>query len=136
MHRFGGLTLTATGILHTLVGLVAYSGPLGDIGRDGVFNAIGSHFDRDAAFWFLMTGILLVTLGQLSRWVQRQTGRLPAFLGWTLLAVAAVVAVLMPFSGWPLVAVSGGLLLAAARGGGARPAAAPATSDPQALLRS
>ena len=115
MGRFGGPLLLATGIIHTLVGLLAYAAPLADIGRAGVFNAVGSHADRDAAVWFLLSGVLLITLGQLSRWVQQQTGTLPAFLGWTLLGVAAAIAILMPVSGWPLVAAAGGLLLAAVR---------------------
>ena len=76
---------------------------------------MGSHADRDAAVWFLVSGVLLIPLGQLSRWAQQQTGTLPAFLGWTLLGVAAAVGILMPVSGWPLVAVAGGLLLAVVR---------------------
>ena len=115
MNRSGGRLLLATGIIHTLVGLLAYAAPLADIGRAGVVNAVGTHADRDAAVWFLLSGVLLITLGGLSRWAQRHTGTLPAFLGWTLLAVAAAVAILMPLSGWPLVAAAGGLLLRAAR---------------------
>ena len=124
MNRFGGPLLTATGIIHTLVGLLAYAAPLADIGRAGVVNAVGSHTDRDAAVWFLLSGVLLITLGQLSRWAQQHTGTLPAFLGRTLLGVAAAVAILMPVSGWPLVAAAGGLLLAAARVKGRRGTAA------------
>ena len=125
MDRFGGPLLIATGIIHTLVGLLAYAAPLAAIGRAGVFNAVGSHADRDAAVWFLLSGVLLITLGQLCRWTQQQTGTLPAFLGWTLLGVAAATATLMPVSGWPLVAAAGGLLLTAARVKGRRGTAAP-----------
>ncbi len=133
MTRFGVPLLIATGIIHTLVGLLAYAAPLADIGRAGVFNAVGSHADRDAAVWFLLSGVLLITLGQLSRWAQQHTGTLPAFLGWTLLGVGAAVAILMPVSGWPLVAAAGGLLLVAARVKGRRDTAAP--SALQALPR-
>ena len=115
MNRLGAPLLLATGIIHTLLGLLAYAAPLADIGRAGVVNAVGTHADRDAAVWFLLSGVLLITLGQLARWAQQRTGMLPAFLGWTLLGIAAAVAVLMPASGWPLVAAAGGLLLAAAR---------------------
>ena len=127
MNRFGAPLLLATGIIHTLVGLLAYAAPLADIGRAGVFNAVGTHADRDAAVWFLLTGVLLITLGQLCRWAQQHSGTLPAFVGWTLLGVAAAVAVLMPVSGWPLVAAAGGLLLVAARGKGRRGMVVPST---------
>ncbi len=131
MGRFGGLLLLATGIIHSLVGLLVYAAPLADIGRAGVFNAVGSHADRNAAVWFLLSGVLLITLGQLSRWAQQHTGMLPTFLGWTLLGVAAAIAILMPVSGWPLVAAAGGLLLRAARVTERRDTAAP--SDVQLL---
>ena len=132
MNRLGAPLLLATGIIHTLVGLLAYAAPLADIGRAGVFNAVGTHADRDAAVWFLLSGVLLITLGQLARWAQRQTGTLPAFVGWTLLGVAAAVAILMPASGWPLVAAAGGLLLAAARTKMGRGAVLPSTRQGRA----
>lgn len=122
MRRFSGHVLIAVGIVHNIVGIVGYSRPLADIGRGGVFNAVVPHFDRDAAFWFLMSGVLIFILGQLARWSQQRTGILPAFLGWELLAVAVVLAILMPVSGWPLVVTCSGLLLAASRGDGAKPA--------------
>ena len=130
MARFGAPLLVAMGIIHALVGLLAYAAPLADISRAGVFNAVGSHTDRDAAVWFLLSGVLLITLGQLSRWSQQQTGTLPAFVGWTLLGVAAAVAILMPVSGWPLVAAAGGLLLRVARVTGRRGTAAPTALQP------
>ena len=132
MGRFGGSLLIATGVIHTLVGLLAYAAPLADIGRAGVVNAVGSHADRDAAVWFLLSGVLLLTLGRVCRWARRQTGTLPAFVGWTMLGIAAAVAVLMPASGWPLVAAAGGLLLAASRGSGRHGTAVPPTLQSRA----
>jgi hypothetical protein len=40
----------------------------------GAFDAVGSHTDRQAAVWFLMTGAALLLFGYLTRWTQRQTG--------------------------------------------------------------
>ena len=136
MHRFGGHVLTAIGGLHLAVGSLAYARPLAAIGRDGFVNAVDGHVDRDAAFWFLMTGVLLVLLGQLVRWAQRRLGTLPAFLGWSLLALAAVGAILMPFSGFWLLLVAAVLALAAARARDARPAGPMATAEPRSLTSS
>jgi hypothetical protein len=113
----GGLALTVTGAIHTVYGLVAYGATLADIAGDGVFNAVGSSAgpDRDAALWFLVTGVLLIVLGRFARWAQRVTGTLPPFVGWSVIGVAVLVGVLVPASGWPLVAVSGVLLLGAGR---------------------
>ena len=109
--RAGGVALLATGTSHTALGLLAYADPLAAIARDGVLNAVGTHTDRDAAVWFLVTGLLLITLGALATWTRARLGTLPAFLGYSVLVIAAAVALVMPFSGWPLVAVSGSLLL-------------------------
>jgi hypothetical protein len=122
MARFTGQTLMLIGALHTLVGLLNI-GPLADIARAGVFNAVGSHTDREAAVWFLMTGVALLLVGYVTRWTQRQTGTLPAALGWTLLAIATVGLVLMPRSGFWLLVPAAVLALAAARHGSARVAA-------------
>ena len=115
ISRAGGPALTATGTIHTAFGLLAYADPLAGIARDGVLDAIGTHADRDAALWFLVTGLLLITLGAMATWAYARLETLPAFLGYSVLAIATGVAVAMPFSGWPLVAVSGALLLTAAR---------------------
>ena len=136
MHRFGGHVLTAIGVLHLAVGSLAYAGPLAAIGRDRFFNAVDGHIDRDAAFWFMLTGLLLVLLGQLVRRAQRRLGTLPAFLGWSLLALSAVGALLMPFSGFWLLLVAAVLALAAARARGAGPAGPVATADPRSLTSS
>ena len=113
----GPAALTWTGVIHTLYGVVAYGATLAEIVGDGVFNAIGSDSGpgRDAALWFLATGVLLIVLGRMARWAQRSTGTLPSFLGWSVVGLALVIGVLNPASGWPLVAVSGALLLAARR---------------------
>ncbi|MGF1473856.1 MAG: DUF6463 family protein [Rubrobacteraceae bacterium] len=117
MGRLGGPALIVVSLIHTAVGIVFYWRPLGDIVRGGLFNAVVPHFDRDAAFWFLMSGALIFVLGQLAWWSQRRIGTLPAFVGWETIALAAVLGILMPVSGWPLVAACGLMLLGAARFG-------------------
>ncbi len=115
MQRFTGHSLLAVGILHTLGGLLAFITSLGAIARDGFVNAVDPHPDRQAAFWVLLSGVLLMTLGHGTRWAQQRTGTLPPALGWALLAVAAAGAILMPFSGFWLLFPPALLVLAAAR---------------------
>lgn len=109
----GAKALTLTGAIHTVYGLVAYGAVLGAIAGDGVFNAIGSspRPERDAALWFVTSGVLLIVLGRMAAWVQSNNAMLPRFLGWSVLGVAVVVGILTPASGWPLVAASGIILV-------------------------
>ena len=136
MRRYGGQFLLAVGLLHLVVGGLVYAQPLADIGGDGFFNAVDGHVDRDAAFWFMLSGVLLVILGQLTSWAQRRTGTLPRPLGWSLLAVSAVGALLMPFSGIWLLLPPAVLALAAARAGGSTPGAPVATAESRSAASS
>ncbi len=117
MDRYTGQALMLIGALHTLVGFLLYGGPLADIARDGVFDAVGAHPDRQAAVWFLVTGVALLLFGYVTQWTQRQTGTLPVALGGTLLALAAAGLVLMPLSGFWLLIPAAVLALAASRHG-------------------
>lgn len=83
----GGVALIVTGVIHTFVGVAAYGSTLADIAGEGIFNAIGSNPGptRDAALWFLVTGVSLIVLGRLARWAQRATGTLPRSLGWSVI---------------------------------------------------
>lgn len=125
LSRAVGEFQMAIGALHTLVGILLFREQLAAIGRDGVGNAVDPHADRQAAFWFLTSGALIVTSGQLARWAQRRTGMLPAAFGWNTLAIGVAGVVVMPISGFWLVIAQALFALAASRRGGAG-AAAPA----------
>jgi hypothetical protein len=81
-------------------------GLLVEIGRAGFFNVIEHHPSRASLFWFLFTGLMMILCGQLCFWIERQLGRtLPAFVGWELLILSVIGAVLMPISGiWLILA--------------------------------
>lgn len=115
MQRFTGHSLIAVGALHTLVGIMSFGRPLAGIARDGMFNAVDPHPERQAAFWFLLTGALLVVLGQSTRWAQRRTGTVPGSLGTSLLVISLAGVVLMPVSGFWLLLPSAFLTLGASR---------------------
>ncbi len=103
MRRLSGPLLMAIGVLDLLYVLVFHSRQLAAIARDGFFDAVEigpAHLEREVAFWHLTCGITLVILGGLVRWTQARTGTLPAFLGWSLLALGSFGAVLVPVSGF------------------------------------
>lgn len=106
--------------LHTLFGLFVLPAsldpnPLAGIVADGFVNAIGGNVDREVTFWFLATGIVLFIVGHLTHWVIRQTGRIPALVGWWTLGFAVPSLVLLPGSPFWLVLALGILALVAAR---------------------
>ena len=105
MRRWIGPLLMATGVLDILYVFVFHYRQLAAIAGDGFFNAVEpdvayATFDREMAFWHLTFGLMAVILGALIRWTQARTGTLPAFLGWSLLALGAAGVVLMPVSGF------------------------------------
>lgn len=120
MQKVSGYWLIAVSIIHVLVGLWVFSEPLAEIARSGWFNAVAPdpfapYFNREDAFWFMMVAPFLFTFGQLCCWAQAQQIILPAFLGWTLLATAAVGVFLEPISGFWLLIPPGFLILATSR---------------------
>ncbi|WP_406860648.1 DUF6463 family protein [Streptomyces sp. HUAS MG47] len=112
-------------LLHFVYGLVAQPHAWGAIARDGVLRSVvdtgaRDHFLREFSVWWMISGVALLAMGTLARHAVRTTGRLPAQVGWYLVAVGIPLCVLyFPVTGgWPVLAV-GVLGLVAAR----RPAA-------------
>ena len=102
-----GKYIIATGILHTIVGVIGYWKPLWTIIQSGVFNAVEPHFDRTTAFWFLIAGGLMIMLGQIVDWALATTGKLPRSLGLGMIITAIVGIVIMPISGFWLILIEG-----------------------------
>ena len=100
MKRWIGPAIMATAVLHTIVGFIFASQPLMDVVNAGVFNAVDPHFDRMAAIWFLLFGVMLFLLGMFVQWALQTTGTLPASVGWVFLLMCIVGAILMPASGF------------------------------------
>ncbi|MFI6157503.1 DUF6463 family protein [Kitasatospora sp. NPDC051170] len=109
--------VVGTGVVHLVYGGVQ-ANAWGEIWRDGVVAAAAGADPgpREASVWYAVCGVALVGIGLLARWALRETGRLPAPLGWLLIALGAPLCVLyFPGSGgWLLLAV-GVLALVAAR---------------------
>ncbi|MGH2615547.1 MAG: DUF6463 family protein [Thermomicrobiales bacterium] len=127
MRRFVGLAVIVVGVLHLVSVAVAKSEALAAVARDGMIDAVEPHAEREAAFWSLWFGIFVVTTGALIARLQAEGRAVPAFAGWTLLAMGLVGGLLMPFSGFWAGIPLGLLLIVPARQRSLRPASRPRT---------
>lgn len=104
VRPLAGPILIAISLIHLACVPVFYGPALADIIDAGVVNALevdGTVIDsRDAAFWYVAAGLGMVLLGYLAWWVERRIGRLPAGLGWLLVAFATANVLLFPVSGF------------------------------------
>jgi hypothetical protein len=128
MDRVPGTALMVTGIGHALLGLVLFRAPLAAIVHDGIANSIRhGQFERAAAFWFLIFSPACFLLGLLANHaVARRDRWLGAVVGWNLVAIGGVGALVMPVSGFWILVVLAPFVFKAVRGlddPGAHPAA-------------
>ena len=106
-----GNLLIATGILHNVVGFIMGWSVLTDIVRSGFINSINSDMDRNAIFWFLFAGFMLIMFGKLIQHYLEAGWPLPKWVGLSLLAMAVIGCVMMPISGFWLVLPQAALIL-------------------------
>ena len=114
--------LMAIGVLHVLGGVWVGRAPLARIFREGFFgeadSALGTvppQMEKELVFWFLLWGVFTVLVGQLLAWMARQGRRPPAHIGWELVAISLVAALLMPKGGFWLVLIPAFLMISDAR---------------------
>ncbi len=113
--RYSGRVLTILGIVHVLCAPLFYADALRGIVSAGIFNGVGDLPDRDAAFWFIGFGLLVIVLGEIVHWTQRQTGVVPPFLGPGLLVISIVAVIVTPASPFWLILALAMVEIAAAR---------------------
>ena len=99
MRRWIGRSLLAIGLLHTVFGGVVLKPVWTALLHEGVWNTVNQQPLREAAYWFLFFGFVVLLLGALTDWCEAQQQRLPAFLGWGLLVMTVGGVVVMPLSG-------------------------------------
>jgi hypothetical protein len=105
MRGVAGILLAGIGVLHLLLGTFLATHLWEAIAAGHVVNPVESHRPGvTLEFWFLMFGFPLLFLGHLCAWVERRLHhRVPAFVGWELLALSLLGIVLDPDSGFWLV---------------------------------
>jgi hypothetical protein len=99
MRVWIGKAIMAIGVLHSMVGVLAFRTRLGELAREGLVNTIDGSDERDYAFWFIVCGILLTILGAVVNWAERTGLPFPRFLGWAVFFFASAVVLVMPVSG-------------------------------------
>jgi uncharacterized membrane protein HdeD (DUF308 family) len=111
MKALGGKSLIAIGALHCSVGLAFGLDTLAQIVSDGFVNAVEPHVGRMYWFWFMVTGVLMIVVGQLTHSIERRRDTLPGYLGWEILALGVFATAAIPVSGGWLVIGAGIYLL-------------------------
>jgi hypothetical protein len=99
--KYSGILLIATGIIHTIVGLVMGRDIYWGILKSGFINVIEPDYVRAFAFWFFVCGIMLIIFGQTLHYYIRKTKRKPpCSLGYWLLSFSVFGCLAMPASGF------------------------------------
>lgn len=112
MTRAAGWLLVAIAALHAAVGAWLGRGPLRAIERAGFFDALASNSNRRLWFWFVAFALPLAILGVLL--ARGEARPRSGWLGIALAAVAGIGAALLPVSGFWLLFLPAGLLVAGA----------------------
>jgi len=103
-----GCALMVGGIGHIVTGLVIFREQLAAIFRDGFVDAVLPHYDRRAAFWFILFGAMVVMTGHvIVHAVARGDGQLLKVVGWYLLGISSIGTLAMTRSpSWGLIAIA------------------------------
>ncbi len=99
-----GYWIFAVGALHFLLGFIFYERAWQAIWAKGVVASIDDYNLTATAFWFAAVGPLLMLLGALVAWAERNGYRLPSWLGWSMAVLLVLLIIPMPVTGaWLLV---------------------------------
>ena len=99
MKNWIGKYLFIVGSLHTLLGILLIAPQMTELVDEGIFNTIDGQFKREAFLWFMVSGFLMLLVGGLVNWLEKNQFPLPKFLAWSLLFIAVFVVVFSPKSG-------------------------------------
>ncbi len=86
-----GFIVLAGGVGHVVTGLVIFRPQLKAISNAGFINAVLPHFDRRAALWFILFGVMIAMTGHLLiHAAQEGDPTAVRIAGWYLLGVSGV----------------------------------------------
>ncbi|UCE07736.1 MAG: hypothetical protein JSW07_06810 [bacterium] len=107
-----GKWIFAVGVIHTLFGIAFMKTTLAVLWSERLFNTVNGQPDREATFWFLYTGFLLLIVGALVNQVEKHGLTVSSFVNWALVVLTIIGVVVMPISGiWLLLPPVAGLLI-------------------------
>jgi uncharacterized membrane protein YjfL (UPF0719 family) len=100
MKPWIGRVMIAIGIIHTVTGLFIFKSVLLQLLSEGLVNTVNGEWDREAAFWFLFSGFMMMLVGGLVHRAEQEYRSLPSFFSWGLLGMVVLALCIMPASGW------------------------------------
>ena len=107
-----GKWLFAVGVIHSLFGLLFMRGTLAVLWSEGLFNTVNGQPAREAVFWFLCTGIMLLIAGVLVDQAERQRLAIPRLVTWSYVVLTVIGVIVMPISGiWLLIPPVAGMVI-------------------------
>lgn len=113
--KYSGYFLIATGVLHSIIGLMMGWQTLLSMHQDGwYFSTVVNNqlaFDREAISWFLLCGCFWILFGLLLQKALNEGFKPPLSLAIGFITIGVIVAVIMPVSGAYLFIVQGVILL-------------------------
>ncbi len=123
MSRYVGPFLILVGVVHLVLFAVLHADRWAAIARDGVVGTVDGNDEREAAFWTMGFGVLLLLAGDLLRHPRSGSADAPASAGRLLIVLGLAGGILMPFSPFWLFVPVGLLLLRPSRTPALRPGA-------------
>ncbi|MDR2173755.1 MAG: DUF6463 family protein [Burkholderiales bacterium] len=104
MWKISGWYLFVVGIIHNLVGVWVLSDVLRDLWNAGLVDSVRDQMDRNAAFWFLLTGFLFNYVGlSWQEHLRRYKEPLSKFNAWGLTVLVVLALIITPTSGFWIV---------------------------------
>ncbi len=98
MKNWIGKFLIGIGALHTLVGVALLTPLVGpELLADGLIATINGQPKREAFLWFLMSGFLILLVGGMVNFMEKEGIAIPKFIGWSLLAITILQSSFPPF---------------------------------------
>ncbi|WP_438463227.1 DUF6463 family protein [Marinomonas sp. PE14-40] len=113
--KYSGYYLIATGILHSVIGLILGWETLLAMHQDNwlASTMIGDQilFDREAISWFLLSGVFWILFGLMLQKALDEGFIPPVSLAWGFILIGIIVAIIMPVSGAYFFIIQGIVLL-------------------------
>jgi len=107
-----GKWLIGVGVIHSAFGFVFMRSTLAVLWSEGIVDTVNGQPNREAIFWFLYTGFLLILFGVMVNRNEKLRLEIPVFVIWGFSGLIVVGVVVMPVSGiWLLVPPVVGMLL-------------------------
>jgi hypothetical protein len=107
-----GKWLFAVGVIHLSFGVIFMHETLAVLWSERLWNTVNGQPPREAVFWFLCTGIMLLIVGVLVNQAERQRPAIPRFVTWMFAALTLIGVVVMPISGiWLMIPPAIGMVI-------------------------